>query len=324
MPVYNIIKLKNLSPLHIGTGKENYDFSSSGLHSDTLSSALAAIRATQGKSGDTEHFIDSFIISSAFPYWKNNFFLPKVQGKIKVRVNGEDEHISRKSLKKIAYIEKGIWGELSKGEEVVVEKWQLKGQFLVSHNDFDGVFRKNVNQRVFVPRDGEGETEPFFFEWNYFHPDAGVYCLIDCEAALLPEIVSLFEQLGDNGLGTDKNVGGGKFDVETDTIEIDDVVDANYRMIFSLYIPTETEITALDLKNSRFNLLLRGGYLAGSSEENFRHLKKKSVYMFNEGSVFPVKMSLKGKIVDLKPDWNDEKMHPVYRSGKPFNLPVKI
>ena len=69
--------------MHIGTGKENYDFSSSGLHSDTLSSALAAIRATQGKSGDTEHFIDSFIISSAFPYWKNNFFCQRFKVKLK-------------------------------------------------------------------------------------------------------------------------------------------------------------------------------------------------------------------------------------------------
>ena len=113
MPVYNVIKLKNLSPLHIGTGKENYDFSSSMLESDTLLAAIAAIRATQGKEEDTLHFLESFTISSAFPFWRKNYFLPKMQGKINVKVNGEDEHISRKSLKKISYIEKEIWCELS-------------------------------------------------------------------------------------------------------------------------------------------------------------------------------------------------------------------
>ena len=64
-----IIKFKNLTPLHIGTGKENYDFSSSVLHSDTLSAALASLRAQKGKSSDIESFLMSFAISSAFPYF---------------------------------------------------------------------------------------------------------------------------------------------------------------------------------------------------------------------------------------------------------------
>lgn len=324
MPVYNVIKLKNLSPLHIGTGKENYDFSSSMLESDTLLAAIAAIRATQGKEEDTLHFLESFTISSAFPFWRKNYFLPKMQGKINVKVNGEDEHISRKSLKKISYIEKEIWCELSGGQKVVVDKCQIKGQFLVSCNDFEEVSRRCVNQRVFVPREESGKTEPFFFEWNYFHPDAGLYCLIDCKQELFQEIVSLFRQLGINGIGTDKNVGGGKFEVETDILAIDEVDDSSHRMILSLYLPDESEMTELDLGNSRFNMLLRGGYLAGSCEENFRHLKKKSVYMFSVGSIFSSKIPLKGKIVDLKPEWNDERMHPVYRSGKPINLPVKM
>ena len=56
MAVYTIIKLKNLSPLHIGTGKENYDFSATELQSDTLSAALAAIRVQRGKRDKLKDF----------------------------------------------------------------------------------------------------------------------------------------------------------------------------------------------------------------------------------------------------------------------------
>jgi CRISPR type III-A-associated RAMP protein Csm4 len=324
MPVYNVIKLKQLTPIHIGTGKENYDFSSSILESDTLLAAIAAIRAMQGKKEDTLNFLESVTISSAFPYWRKSFFLPKMQGKVNIKVNDEDERISRKALKKITYIEKGLWSELSKGQTVFVDKWQIKGQFLIASNDFEEVSRKSVNQRAFVPREEFGKTEPFYFEWNYFHPEAGLYCLIDCKQELFSEIVSLFKLLGINGIGTDKNVGGGKFEVEVDTLSIDEVDDFNYRMILSLYLPDESEMPELNLDDSRFSMSLRGGYIAGSSEEKFRHLKKKSVYMFNVGSLFYSELPLKGKIVDLKPEWNDEQMHPVYRSGKPINLPVKI
>ena len=74
MATYTIIKLKNLSPLHIGTGKENYDFSAAELQSDTLSAALAAIRAQKGKTDDLAEFLDSFKLSSAFPFIDNHFF----------------------------------------------------------------------------------------------------------------------------------------------------------------------------------------------------------------------------------------------------------
>ena len=33
---------------------------------------------------------------------------------------------------------------------------------------------------------------------------------------------------------------------------------------------------------------------------------------------------LKGKIVDLRPRWNDSRMHPVFRSGKPFVAKIKL
>jgi len=326
MPTCNIIKLKNLTPLHIGTGKENqYDFSATNLHSDTLSAALAALRSQQGKTGDIEYFLQSFSLSSAFPFWDSIYFLPKMQGKINVRVAAKKENEYSKQLKKIKHIDVSLWSKLIQGEEVIVEESQVKDDFLPGTSvDFEKPYKSQMNQRVNVPRMDNENANPFFFNWTYFHEKAGLYCLTDAEDETFNEILNLFKLLGETGLGTDRNIGGGKFDVEPGTLDLPETPDANQTMLLSLYIPTKEELPKLNLKTAKYELLLRGGYMAGSSEECLRHLRKRSVYMFNVGSLFPTVETLTGKIVNLAPGWNDERMHPVFRSGRPFYVPVKI
>lgn len=312
-----------MSPLHIGTGKENYDFSASELQSDTISSALASIRAQNGKTGDIEDFLNSFSVSSAFPFWKDYYFLPKIQGKLNVRVKGQDEHQYRKKLKKVQFIESSIWQKLASGVEVEIEEGQIQKEFIlpvVCQSDFK-ISKSQVSQRVSVPRGDGQEAEPFFFDWRYFSSDAGLYCLVDTDTKKFDEIKTLFEQLGVWGIGTDRNVGGGKFEVEHSSLEITEPNGANMTVLLSLYIPGETEFGSFDLDNSRYNLVLRGGYISGSDNENFRHLRKKSVYMFDVGSVFPLQ-NIAGKIVNLRPKW--EGMHDIFRSGKPLTLPIKM
>lgn len=323
-----VVKLKHLSPFHMGTGKENYDFSSSMLQSDTLSAALAAMRIQKGKKDDVEGFLNSFTVSSAFPYYGNILFLPKPNGKISVNVTDADEYSSRKKLKKIKFIEIDLWKQLISGETLNITSKQLKDSFLLSTksaSEFVVPYKAHVNQRVSVPRDEEKDAEPFFFDWTYYHENAGLYCLLDVPDNMIEELLDLFQMLGETGLGTDKNVGGGKFEVDrnTERVNFDFVESANASMLLSLYIPTEQEVGMLSLPESRYELVLRGGYLAGSDEEDFKHLRKKSVYAFSVGSIFPTTTKLSGKIVDLKPSWNDERMHSVYRSGKPFFVPIK-
>ena len=327
MAAYTLVKLKNMTPLHIGTGKENYDFSASNLHSVTLSAALAAIKS-QTKGGDgIKELLDSFVVSSAFPFVGNRYFLPRPQGKLDVVAVDSDEYLIRKKLKKIKFVEIPLWNDLITGKTLHIFEKQLKGDFLIldsADKDFDLPYVSQVNQRVAVPRGGEDETTPFYFEWTYFEAHAGLYCLLDVADEKKQELISLFQKLGEAGLGTDRNVGGGKFEVETVEFLFPDVNRANAVMLLSLYIPTQEEIGDLDLLHSRYELLLRGGYIAGSQNVNFRHLRKKSVYMFNVGSVFHTVRNLDGKIVDLRPDWQDERLHSVFRSGKPFIVPIKI
>lgn len=327
MAEYTIIKLNNLSPIHIGTGKDNYDYSESELHSDTITAALSSIRAQEGRTEDIDKFLSSFVMSSAFPYWGDCYFLPKMQGKINITVNGKDEYEYRKYIKKIKFIEIPIWKRLVNGETVVVDEQQIQGAFLIcssSIKEMPCIYKSRVSERVSIPRGDGQDADPFFFEWKYFNDNCGLYCLTTAENGLLDEILSLFRSLGENGIGTDRSVGGGNFEIDSSTITVDDVSGANAIMLLSLYVPTHEELTNLNLQNSKYSLLLRGGYIAGSQNEEFRHLRKKSIYMFDVGSVFQTIKPIIGKIEDLKPSWNDPQMHHVYRSGRALYLPIKI
>ena len=326
MATYTIIKLKDMSPLHMGTGKENYDFSASQLQSDTLSAALASIRVQQGRKDDIADFLDSFSLSSAFPYYAEYYFLPRPLGKINVCIDDCEEYTSRKKLKTIRFIEQSLWNELISGKEVHIQSYQLKDGFLlpVSNESFKKPYKSIIHQRVAVPRVDEQDAEPFFFDWTFFDKEAGLYCLTDAQGKLLDELIHLFEILGENGIGTDKNIGGGKFIVDKASISLPDEKSDTY-MLLSLYIPQEEEMNTLDLENSRFELIQRGGYMAGSMENDFWHLRKKSIYMFQSGSILKTSQLLQGKIVNLCPtNYNDNRMHPVYRSGKSLTVPIII
>jgi CRISPR/Cas system CSM-associated protein Csm4 (group 5 of RAMP superfamily) len=110
-----------------------------------------------------------------------------------------------------------------------------------------------------------------------------------------------FRALGETGLGTDKNVGGGKFEInKTDEfLELPDTAQANGQMVLSLYLPKdENELLQLNLSDSKFDITLRGGYMAGSVEDTLRHLRKRSVFMLPQDrfsrheNIFPVKLSI--------------------------------
>lgn len=322
MAEYTIFKLKNISSLHIGTGKESYDFSSDVLSSDVISSALASVRAMQGKTEGLDQFLTSFAISSAFPYYGDMLFLPRPMGKIPVKVDGLDEYQYRKGLKKVKYVERTLWNDMVSGNELCIGKDQLQGDFIVpGRMQFSTPSKKQVMQRVCVPRDGEN-AEPFFFEWQFFDRLAGLYCIVDAEHSVVDDLFELFVNLGEMGIGSDKSVGGGRFDVEKSSVILPAVANASASMLLSTFIPAEQDRELLNLGCAKYAMVLRSGYMAGSNIAEFHHLRKRSVYMFDAGSIFPTVDSLSGKVVDLRPEWNDEKMHPVYRGGKPFVVQI--
>ena len=318
---YKIVKLCNLSPLHIGTGHDDYSTSSYELPSDTLSAALVAIKAQLAGTIDAQAFLESFAISSAFPFVDKQLFFPNPMGRIVVQ--GCDEEQIRKKLKKIKYIEQSQWDKMIRGKALDINENQLSGEFLLGKDsDHQKPYAYQVNQRVAVSRDG-GDATPFYFKWQYHSPDAGLFCLIDCSEDTFAEIKKLFELLGETGIGSSKSVGGGKFEIAADEIELPEVQDADSTLLLSHYIPTKEELENIDLEASQYEITLRSGYMAGSSVQAFQHLLKKSVYMIKTGSLISGVHKIKGKIADVTPNWNDQRIHPTLRSGCPIVLPIK-
>ena len=208
-----------------------------------------------------------------------------------------------------------------------IERRQLQGEYILDEATVipSRIYKNAVNERVSVPRSDAKDSEPFFFEWKYFDKEAGLFILTDAENSALENLLTLFEALGHQGVGTDKSVGGGKFEVDYGgTVDFKAVENAGSVILLSLYLPTPEELETIDLENSRYSLLLRGGYMAGSQEETLRHLRKKSVYMMETGSVLHTSQPLEGMITDLRPEWSSSNMHPVYRSGKLLSLPINI
>ncbi len=326
MPNYKIIKMTNMSPMHIGLGRDSYDVSAGTLHSDTITAALAAIRAVQGKTEDLKQFLESFALSSAFPYCGDMLFLPKPSGRLNVTVSGLDEKDYRKLLKKVKFIAHTLWTRIVSGDAVEVNRLQLHGEYLLEQPtpSFEPPMKSVINQRVAVPRTDGEDAKPFAFEWTFFRPKCGLFCLLDAPQTIADEVVSLFEELGEQGLGSDRNVGGGHFGVNTESeLEIPQIEGANSTMALSMFIPQQDEVESLNVGSSRFQLAKRGGFIAGSSLDSVRHLRKNAIHMFTAGSVFNCVETLKGKVVDLRPQWKDGDLHPVYRSGKALSINIK-
>ncbi len=322
MATFQLVKFTHMSPMHIGLGRDSYDVAAPALHSDTIIAALAALKAQSGNAHGIDELMRQVAVSSAFPYAGDELFLPKPCGRLPVSKQSEEQY--RKRLKKVRFVSRTLWQSLVAGDPIDVEEKQLYGQFLLQTpaDSFTAPMVHATRQRVQVGAEGDA-AEPFTFDWTFFRPGCGLYCLLSCPDELLGEVKSLFALLGEEGIGSDRTVGGGHFEVEFGTVDLKDVAGANATMLLSMCLPSEDDLKNVDLEASRFELVQRGGFMAGSSVDGYRHLRKKSIMMFAPGAVLSGVHTLSGKVADLRPDATDGEVHPVYRGGRPICFPIK-
>lgn len=330
MKTFSAIKLHFKTPLHLSVGGFDYDESRQWLPSDTLSAALVAcaVQVSEQKLSDAEveKFLAAFRVSSAFPFFGEEYFFPKplLDG---LEIDDPNE---RKTEKQVvwygkSWFEKWLNGSKEKfGVSDLSENRRFLSDSAIARRT---VFMKtNVEQRVVVPRwnDGqEAETATFYQERVYFEEGAGLFffyeVLDESQRGLFDAALCL---LADNGIGTDRTTGNGSFEFEKTDIALRlPAPSADSRHIsLSLFCPEKEEIDKDTLSESGYQLIQRGGYLASPAEENWTVWRKRSVCMFREGSVFPKPMT--GKWVDLQPSIlkNQPSAHPVWRDGRGFFL----
>ncbi len=327
---FKTFKLTFKSPLHLAKGKDEYDVSERVIHSDTLKSALFAC-ALQifGEKEIDIHFLEKFVISSAFPYFENEYFFPKPFVKLNIKRDLKDDSKQNKTLKKIEFVGKSYFEKILRNEEMEIPQNHLfeNGELLSDYEIKTAagedrklfIYHSQAQQRVTIPYNFHKEATPFYFDRVFFQPKAGLYFIIQTDESRIYDIVKQsLKLLGDNGIGSATSVGNGQFDAESSEITIAIPEQAGKMIALSLYCPEKEELTENFLSQSSYNFIKRGGYIANPSNPVHLQNRKKSVYMFTEGSVFP-KASVSGKILNLQPTLHadfQQVEHPIWRDGR--------
>ncbi len=350
MQKYSVIYLERFKGgLHLARGLSNaYDKSLDVLHSDTLKSAIFAMAIQlYPELGDSDNhfekgreFLSAFKISSAFPFYQivegqRLHFFPKPElPYLRFSMDGDFEG-KEKQLKKIRYLEQGLFeAVLHKASDVVaLRSKNVKGNYAsapdldlvmtLKAGNCDEITRSEPYQHVEVPVEPGGDSIPYTVDKIFFHQDAGLFFLLEAEEEEIKDKVkSAMYLLQDSGIGTDRNTGNGQFEVAFGELSMNLPEQGDFDLSLSLYCPREEEIQNL-LSESFYGLTKRGGYISSPASLEHLTIRKKSIYMFTEGSVFPTlsATSREGKLVDLKPAFGTLQ-HPIWRDGRPVFVPM--
>lgn len=339
-----LFRLRFTSPLHISRGRQSYDVSDELLRSDTVRSALHVAAMELGL--DQSLPFDSVQVSSAFPYLnKDNellYFFPRPE---LPRIVKSDDAKNRKKYKRGIFFDQKAFSELLKIGSINGDDYTFSGKFVSEKVDLDEEMfwvREVVqqvripNERYFAPEpllNDEARTaplsypdpDPYYIDKFFFQDNSGLFVLVNTEPDKLPILEKVFHYLGECGIGTDRASGNGQFTVMAASLDLDLPDNASHELNLGLYLPSDlSELTNSDLEKSYYSLLKRGGWMATPFLPDTLTYRKKSVYMFSEGSVFPIKEKRRlGKIADLQPD-NTPVGHPVYRDGRFMGLPINL
>lgn len=324
MTELKIYKLRFTSALHISNSRSDYGISLKTIDSDTIYAALTTCLAKMGET-ISENGDLGFTISSLFPYYqktkedKSLYFFPKpINAKI------PDTAENRKQIKKIKYLDADYFSQILSGKINIKDKEHIKGEYLCREEiDKDFIYSK-VDQRVRIKdRTMQEKAEPYFVDKIFFKDYSGLFFIAEGDTTNLDKAMPL---LALEGIGTDRNIGNGFFEYKKDIISLDNIPQkADYFLNLSMFFPESKEqLSALMDENSAYEIQRRGGWITSYP---YQSLRKNVIYGFSAGSVFRKDTSgleTLGKIVDLRPKWNDTNLHHIFRCGRALILPINI
>lgn len=329
---FKTYKLHFTSPLHLGDARDDYSVSLQTIASDTMYAALISCLAKLGEkipeNGDL-----GCTISSLFPFYQKNaasntvYFFPKP---LKQTLPTSEAAIKeRKKVKKVVWLDAKYFSKALNGEQLfdddTIEKLD-KGVYLTEETIDKDFITSQVSPRVTVSRDGQEDAKPFYMDRIMFKDYSGLYFVVDGDTTLLDKAIALLQS---EGIGTDRNVGNGYFEYETNEVEITMPEESDCSIILSSYIPESQEQLSEMLGSEKiaYDFQRRGGWITTPPHNT---LRKKYVYAFTAGSVFASKcngIEQKGLVgVDLNPtiNWSQEVEHPIWRCGRALFLPIKL
>ncbi|HOV73301.1 MAG TPA: type III-A CRISPR-associated RAMP protein Csm4 [Candidatus Hydrogenedentes bacterium] len=302
------------------------------IHSDTLHGALMTVAAVGGSPWLDE--APRLRVSSLFPCWKNIHFYPKpflpVPGVRDPKQSGEEDDKGRKQWKSIRLVSEGLLAAWLRGDPSVPEQTEVLGSGLAALKpEMDGKPRplnaflvRDLAPAVTVDRCAAGAT-PYDRHGLRLNTEEGVgaWFLVELPPERKDSFLELAALLGTYGLGGERTVGYGRFNVlGMEELPTNSVLErtngANAVLTLSLYHPTRAEIAAGVLEGiAAYDCTLRGGWIHGTAGSD---RPKRALRMCLEGSVFPALNGVppNGDVIDVRPVGFDK--HPIWRSGLAF------
>ena len=325
----NIFKFNFTAPIHIGTVKSEMDSSDAILHSDSLYAAM--VHAWVRLGGATSDIADEqgnpkgFTLSSLFPYFRKKeggdiLFFPLPKG---VKLNSG---VDRKKAEKIKFIDLPNFKQLQQAGFLNIAASAMHNRFLTAEEKFNSRFMEaQVYPRVQVPRIGGEDALPYYLERIFFSKGSGFHCLVHfTDESVKPKILAALRYLGDEGLGTDRHVGNGHYELEVDENDYSGLFEGGhgYKVNLSMFCPgTQEELVSMLKPACAYaQPVKRGGWL---SRDGYLSYRKGTVYMFREGGIFYYEKNTGGKTVDLRPPKEIANIgEPVWRCGKSLFVPI--
>ena len=336
-----IVKLRFRSAIHLGANVSGIGIEDSQLiaHSDTLFSCLinSYVQLHSGNPSAVKELLEPFRegkppfrITSAFPFETTYnsgivYYLPKPLV--------DPPKFTRRAKQK--------YGKLVRNTQFVqitaFQNWLIGNRVDLNALDSQNVGAFCTSEiRPQHARDRLTNATNIYHEGlTHFHHGAGLYFLVELNNMHLNEFKAMLKQAGMNGLGGRRSSGKGVFEVtyKKDPDETISDLDDNWKNLFrlpdqngfinlSLYLPEPD--TCANLDPVAYQLVPRKGWCYSSVTPT--QMKRQTVTMFGEGSIFPNEP--KGILADVTPDKSGQSpgftTHKIYRYGIPIWLPIKI
>ncbi len=332
--MYKLFKLKFLTPVHFGTNRPGFEDIDNVLHSDTLFSAIVNtwmrfypedLMKFFPENSENEINFSYFKLSSAFPFYEDLLFFPKPYIKPNF-VNDDTDPRTVKKWKKVEFVDEDIFRKILNNETI-----DFQGDEGIIDQKFLTIKKVKNNGKVYstfdVPRIVKDrisqQTTPFTFTRMEFDEKAGLFFLADFQNnEWEKKFRTILNLLGDYGIGGDRTIGHGQFEVSIiKDFETENMEQTDAFVNLSLFHPGKEEISTI-LQKSSYQLIERKGWIySGKSKP----LRRKSVRMFREGSVFSGAFGYYGnvvKVLEKNPALKLE--HDVFRYGIALTLPARI
>jgi CRISPR-associated protein Csm4 len=278
-----IVKLKFKTAVHFGNG--NLSDGNYTISSDTLFSALFTECLNLGINTD---FLFELRISDLFPYFGNEYFLPKPIMTIENKSNDPKFIELRKEYKNLRFI------PLSKFKNYVMGE-TLPDDLRCDFGKSDLKIRLNKYEN----------GDPYNVGDFTFAEKTGLYFLANTE-----KILPVLESLSFTGIGGKRSSGLGRFEFSIEKADaFKEILNSNSTKKMTISLTMAENLTDKILENSTYLLQKKSGFV-WSEDYAETNRKKKDFYSFASGSVF--ENTFEGGIFDV----SSYGKHKVYRYAK--------